>query len=147
MKNIDIFGDGSCLGNPGVGGWGAILRFESNGKIHEKKLVGGAKLTTNNQMELTAVIEALKALKEPCRVTIYSDSSYVCKGINEWLAGWVLKRFKNVKNPELWSEYLLVSKPHSIKAQWVRGHAGHTENEECDKMAREFAENLRNGIK
>jgi ribonuclease HI len=143
MKKIDLFCDGSCLGNPGVGGWGAILRFENTGKVHEKRLGGGAQLTTNNQMELIAVIESLKALKEPCSVTLYSDSSYVCRGINEWLVGWVAKNFKNVKNPDLWKAYLEASKQHKIKAVWVRGHVGHIENEECDKMAREFAEQMK----
>jgi len=140
MKHIDIFCDGSCLGNPGAGGWGAILRFDQNGKIHEKRLFGGMAHTTNNQMELIAVIEALKALKEPCDITLYSDSSYVCKGINEWLGGWIKKGFKNIKNQELWEAYIKESRSHKIKAKWIKGHAGHIENEECDKMAREIAE-------
>lgn len=135
MKSICLFSDGSCLGNPGAGGWAYILRY----KNFEKKASGRDPYTTNNKMELTAVIEGLKAIKEPCRVEIYSDSSYVVKGINEWLDGWVKKNFKNVKNPELWSEYLRASRPHQITAYWVKGHDGHPENEECDKMARDEA--------
>ena len=140
MKKIEIYCDGSCLGNQGPGGWGAILRFKTGDKVHEKRLSEGAAHTTNNQMELTAVIESLKTLKEPCEIDMYSDSSYVCRGINEWLNGWVKKGFKNVKNPELWQEYLIVSKTHKVNAIWVKGHAGHAENEECDNMAREVAE-------
>ena len=136
VKKVSIFSDGSSLGNPGPGGWGTILRF---GK-HEKELSGGEAETTNNRMELRAVIEGLKALKESCDVTIYSDSSYVVKAINEWLPAWIARGFKKVKNPELWKEYLEAAKPHRIHAVWVKGHAGHPENERCDKMARETAE-------
>lgn len=145
MKQIDIFCDGSCLGNPGPGGWGAILRFKSGENVHEKKMSGGSSFTTNNQMELTAVIESLKALKEPCSVTLYSDSNYVCQGINEWIFGWMKKNFKNVKNPELWQDYLKVARTHKVVAKWVKGHAGHTENEECDTMAKQVAEKYRSG--
>jgi ribonuclease HI len=98
-------------------------------------------------MELKAVIEGLKALKEPCDVTITSDSSYVVKGINEWLSGWIKKDFKKVKNPDLWQEYVKVSKPHRVKAIWVRGHAGHEENERCDDIARGEAEVLQEKAK
>ena len=135
LKKIEIFTDGSSLGNPGPGGWCAILRY----KNHEKTLSGGEEHTTNNKMELTAVIEALKDLKEPCEIDLYSDSTYVLKGISEWLEGWVMKNFKNVKNPELWQEFLEVSKPHKINVKWVKGHAGHRENEICDKIARKEA--------
>ncbi len=135
MKKIQIFTDGSSLGNPGPGGWCAILRY----KGHEKILSGGEEYTTNNKMELTAVIEALKALKEPCEIDLYSDSTYVLKGINEWLDNWVKKNFKNVKNPELWREFLEISKPHKINIFWVKGHSGHKENEICDKIAKEEA--------
>ncbi len=106
MKKIEIFTDGSSLGNPGPGGWCAILRY----KEKEKILKGGEKHTTNNKMELKAVIEAIKALKEPCEIDLYADSTYVLKGISEWLENWVKKDFKNVKNPELWREFLEISK-------------------------------------
>ena len=139
MKKVSIYSDGSSLGNPGPGGWGTILRF---GK-HEKELSGGEAMTTNNRMELTAVIEGLKALKEPCDVTIYSDSSYVVKAINEWLPQWVARNFKKVKNPELWKAYLEAAKPHKIRAVWVKGHAGHPENERCDELARSVAERIK----
>ncbi len=135
MKKVYLFSDGSSLGNPGPGGYCAILRY----KDKEKVIRGGQKHVTNNQMELKAVIEGLKALKEPCEVEIYSDSNYVVKAINEWLNGWVKKDFKNVKNVDLWKEYLKVSKNHKIKAIWVRGHSGHRENEICDKIAKEEA--------
>ena len=135
LKKIEIFTDGSSLGNPGPGGWCAILRY----KNHEKTLSGGEEYTTNNKMELMAVIEALKVLKEPCEIDLYSDSTYVLKGISEWLEGWVRKNFKNVKNPELWQEFLELSKPHKINVNWVKGHSGHRENEICDKIAREEA--------
>jgi len=139
MKKVSIYSDGSSLGNPGPGGWGTILRFGR----HEKELSGGEAMTTNNRMELTAVIEGLKALKEPCDVTIYSDSSYVVKAINEWLPQWVARNFKKVKNPELWKAYLEAAKPHKIKAVWVKGHAGHPENERCDELARSVAERIK----
>ena len=139
MKQVAIYSDGSSLGNPGPGGWGTILRFGP----HEKELVGGEPMTTNNRMELRAVIEGLKALKEPCDVTIYSDSSYVVNAINEWLDNWIARDFKKVKNPELWREYIKAAKPHRVKAVWVRGHAGHPENERCDELARGYAEKLK----
>ena len=135
MKQVTLFCDGSSLGNPGPGGYGGILRY---GK-YEKEYGGYDLHTTNNKMELKAVIEGLKMLKEPCEVQIVSDSSYVVKGINEWLPNWQKKEFKKVKNPELWKEYIHVAKPHKIKATWVRGHNGHTENERCDAIAKEQA--------
>ncbi len=138
MKQVHLFSDGSSLGNPGRGGYCAILRYQDKEKI----ISGAQNDATNNQMELKAVIEGLKALKEPCSVEIVSDSSYVVKGINEWLDGWVKKEFKKVKNPDLWREYLEVAKPHRINATWVRGHAGHAENEKCDRIAKEEAEKL-----
>jgi len=139
MKRVTIFSDGSSLGNPGPGGYGVILRYGNR----EKELTGGEPMTTNNRMELMAVIEGLKALKEPCEVTIYSDSSYVVKAINEWLDDWVRRDFKKVKNPDLWREYLKVAKPHKVKAVWVRGHNGHPENERCDELARKTAERFK----
>ncbi len=139
MKQVHLYSDGSSLGNPGFGGYCAILKYQG----HEKVVSGAQAEATNNQMELKAVIEGLKMLKEPCYVEITSDSSYVVKGINEWLLGWIKKGFKKVKNPELWQEYVEVAKGHHIKAFWVRGHAGHEENEKCDKIARGEAENLK----
>ena len=135
MKKIEIFTDGSSLGNPGAGGWCALLRY----KEKEKIISGGEEYTTNNKMELTAVIEALKILKEPCEIELFSDSTYVLKGINEWLEGWVKKNFKNVKNTELWKKFLEVSKPHKIHINWIKGHSGHKENEICDKIAKREA--------
>lgn len=144
MKQINLYSDGSSLGNPGPGGWGTILEY--NG--HIKEFSGGNPMTTNNQMELQGVIEGLKRLKEPCKVHIISDSKYVVQAINEWLVGWVRNGFKTaakkpVKNIELWQEYIEVSKPHTITAEWVKGHAGHEENERCDILARTQAEKLK----
>lgn len=144
MKQINLYSDGSSLGNPGPGGWGTILEFQGK----EKELSGGQMNTTNNQMELQGVIEGLKALKEPCDVHVISDSTYVVKAINEWLAGWIRNNFrgsnkKPIKNIDFWKEYIEVSKPHKIKATWVKGHAGHNHNERCDILARTFAENLK----
>ena len=135
MKKVEIFTDGSSLGNPGPGGWCALLRY----KNHEKILSGGEDYTTNNRMELIAVIEALKALKEPCEVELFSDSTYVLKGIDEWLEGWIKKDFKKVKNVDLWKKFIDLSKKHKININWVKGHSGHKENEICDKIARKEA--------
>ena len=143
MKHVDIFTDGACSGNPGPGGWGAILRY---GKT-EKELSGGEALTTNNQMEMTAVIEALKLLKEPCDVTLTTDSQYVVRGMTEWLRGWIAKGWKTsskkeVANQELWQKLSELSLAHTIHWVWVKGHAGHPENERCDELARSFIEQL-----
>jgi ribonuclease HI len=139
LKTVTLFCDGSALGNPGPGGYGAILRF---GEV-EKIISGGEKHTTNNRMELLAVIEGLRALKEPCKVTLISDSSYVVRGINEWLGGWVKRNFAKVKNPDLWNDYLSVSKIHTVHGVWVRGHNGHPENERCDEIAKAEAEKFK----
>ena len=139
MKKISLFCDGSSLGNPGAGGYCAILRF---GNV-ERVVSGGMANATNNQMELLAVIEGLAVLKEPCDVTLISDSSYVIKGINEWLEGWKRKDFAKVKNPELWQRYVEVSKNHKVRGIWVRGHDGHAENEMCDKIAKEEATKIK----
>jgi ribonuclease HI len=143
LKKITLFSDGSALGNPGPGGYGAILRYGDKERI----ISGGEEHTTNNRMELLGVIEGLRALKEPCDVTIISDSSYVIKGINEWLEGWIKRNFAKVKNPDLWQEYLRVSQPHQIHGVWVRGHNGHPENERCDVIAKEEAEKFKKGLK
>lgn len=139
MKHIYLFCDGSSLGNPGYGGWASILRYKDTQKI----ICGSQENATNNQMELKAVVEALKILKEPCFVELLSDSSYVVKGINEWLQNWVKKDFKNVKNIPLWKEYLHVSTSHKVKASWVKGHSGHEQNEQCDTIARQEAQKLK----
>lgn len=139
MKKIALFSDGSSLGNPGFGGYCAILKYGD-----KERIVSGAQRdATNNQMELLAVIKGLEALKEPCEVTITSDSSYVVKGINEWLVGWIKKEFAKVKNPELWKAYIKASQGHKVKAIWVRGHDGHEENERCDKIAKDEAMRLK----
>jgi ribonuclease HI len=143
LKKIILFSDGSALGNPGPGGYGAILRYGDKERI----ISGGEEHTTNNRMELLGVIEGLRALKEPCDVTIISDSSYVIKGINEWLEGWIKRNFAKVKNPDLWQEYIRVAKPHRINGVWVRGHNGHPENERCDLIARDEAEKFKKGLK
>jgi len=143
VKKITLFSDGSALGNPGPGGYGTILRFGDKEKI----ITGSEIHTTNNRMELLAVIEGLRALKEPCEVDVVSDSSYVTKGINEWLRGWIKKDFKKVKNPDLWREYIEVSEPHTVNGIWVRGHDGHPENERCDKLARDEAQKVKDGEK
>ena len=142
LKKITLFSDGSALGNPGPGGYGVVLRFGDK----EREIVGGEIHTTNNRMELLGVIEGLRALKEPCDIEIISDSSYVVKGINEWLSGWIKRDFKKVKNIDLWKEYREVSKQHRVKATWVRGHDGHKENERCDKLARDYAQQIKDNL-
>lgn len=142
MKTICLFSDGSCLNNPGPGGWACILEF--NGVV--KELCGGEPDTTNNQMELRAVIEGLRALKEPCNVRLFTDSSYVANAINEWLSSWQRKNFKNVKNVPLWQEFLEISRPHKITATWIKAHNGHPQNERCDKLAREQASKISQGV-
>lgn len=137
MKHVEIFTDGACSGNPGPGGFGAILRY--NG--YTKEISGGEPNTTNNRMELRGVIEALKALKEPCSVTITSDSKYVCDAITKGWAkswrshGWVKSDKKKALNPDLWEELLNLLEKHTVKIIWVKGHAGHPENERCDELA------------
>lgn len=136
MDHVEIFTDGACSGNPGPGGWGTILRA----KGQEKELSGGEKQTTNNQMEMMAVIIGLEALTRPCQVKVTTDSQYVLKGMTEWLAGWKAKNWKTstkkpVKNVELWQRLDKAAQPHKIEWQWVRGHQGHPENERADKLA------------
>ncbi len=135
---VEIYADGACSGNPGVGGFGAILR---SGK-KEKELSGCEEMTTNNRMELMGVITALEVLKKPCRVKITTDSNYIVKGMNEWIKGWIKNNWKNsqkkdVLNRDLWERLLNASKPHDIKWLWIKGHNGHVENERCDELARE----------
>ncbi|MFZ5512220.1 MAG: ribonuclease HI [Pseudomonadota bacterium] len=134
---VDIFTDGACSGNPGPGGWGVVLRMGS----HEKELFGGDPATTNNRMELTAVIRALEALKRPVTVRVHTDSQYVQKGISEWIHAWKRRGWKTadrqpVKNDDLWRELDTLSSRHRIEWHWVRGHAGHPDNERADRLAR-----------
>lgn len=141
MKKIQIFTDGSCLGNPGPGGYGAILKY----KAHVKELSAGFRNTTNNRMELLATIKALETLKEPCEVDLTTDSQYVRKGITEWVSGWKKKGWKTankkpVKNQDLWMALDKQVQPHKVRWHWVKGHAGHPENERCDELARTAAE-------
>ncbi|MCQ2464742.1 MAG: ribonuclease HI [Oscillospiraceae bacterium] len=137
MKQVQIFTDGACSGNPGPGGWGAILRYGE----HEKELSGGDAHTTNNRMELTAVIKSLDALKEPCSVILTTDSQYVVNSVTKgWVYGWAKKNWikeKNqpVPNAELWQQLLPLLKKHNVEFVWVRGHNGHPENERCDELA------------
>ena len=137
MKKVEIFTDGACLGNPGPGGWGAILRY--NGR--EKEISGGNPDTTNNRMELSAVISALNQLKEPCEVTLYSDSKYVCDAISKGWAkswqsnGWRKKDRSPALNSDLWEQLLSLLEKHKLAIIWVKGHAGHPENERCDQLA------------
>ncbi len=137
MKHIDIFTDGACSGNPGPGGWGAILRY--NGV--EKELSGSEKETTNNRMELTAVIKAFEALKEPCEATVYTDSKYVCDAIvKRWVYSWKANGWRKADkkpalNVDLWEQLLSLLDKHTAEFVWLKGHAGHPENERCDKMA------------
>ena len=133
---VEIFSDGACKGNPGPGGWGAVLRYGAN----EKELWGGEASTTNNRMELTAVIMSLEALKRPCRVRITTDSQYVKRGVNEWMArwkrnGWRTADRKPVKNRDLWERLDQALSRHAPEWKWVKGHAGHPENERADRLA------------
>ncbi|HDR1496545.1 TPA: ribonuclease HI [Pasteurella multocida] len=142
QKQIEIFTDGSCLGNPGPGGIGVLLRY----KQHEKQISAGYFLTTNNRMELRAVIEALNTLKEPCSVTLHSDSQYMKNGITKWIFNWKKNNWKAstgkpVKNQDLWIQLVQAIQRHHINWQWVKGHSGHIENEICDQLAKAGAEN------
>ncbi|MDR2646763.1 MAG: ribonuclease HI [Oscillospiraceae bacterium] len=138
MKKIELFCDGACSGNPGPGGWGCVLRY--NG--HEKELSGGEAQTTNNRMELTALLEGLRALKEPCKVIVTTDSRYVADGISKgWAVRWQQNGWRKADkspalNPELWEALLAEIAKHSVTLHWVRGHNGHPENERCDALAR-----------
>lgn len=134
---VNLFTDGACSGNPGPGGWGVLLRYRE----HEKELSGGEPATTNNRMEMLAVINGLEALKQPSRVRICTDSQYVMKGITEWLAAWKRRGWKTadrkpVKNVDLWQRLETALAPHRVEWQWVRGHNGHPENERVDELAR-----------
>lgn len=143
-KVVDIFTDGACSGNPGPGGWGAILRY---GAV-EKELYGGDPATTNNRMELMAAIQALEALKRPMTVRLYTDSEYVKNGITQWIHGWKARGWKTadkkpVKNEDLWRRLDEAKQRHAIEFHWVRGHAGHPENERADALARQGIADIR----
>ena len=143
---VELFTDGACLGNPGPGGWAYILRHPTTGKAREA--AGGETRTTNNRMELTAVIRGLEALSRPSRIALCADSQYVLKGLSEWMPGWKRRGWrtaakKPVLNAELWQTLDELAHRHEIEVAWTRGHAGHTENERCDLLARTEAEKLR----
>ena len=138
MKNVKIYTDGACKGNPGKGGWGAVLQYGET----EKVISGFQANTTNNIMELTAAVEALKVLKEPCNIVLTTDSTYVKNGISTWIFnwkknGWKTASRKPVKNKLLWQELDAICQNHSIQWEWVKGHSGHPENERCDELANE----------
>ena len=144
MKAVTIFTDGACKGNPGPGGWGAILRMGE----HEKELSGGEAETTNNRMELMGAIMALRALKQPCEVTLHTDSKYVIDGITSWIFGWQRNGWVNaakkpVANADLWQDLIAAAHPHRIAWQWVKGHAGNADNERADRLASAAAEAAR----
>lgn len=146
MKHVKIYTDGACSGNPGPGGWGAILRHGET----DRELSGGAADTTNNRMELMAAISSLKALKTPCKVDLYTDSSYVRDGINGWINGWKRNGWKTaarkpVKNADLWQELDSARNGHEVTWHWVKGHAGHPENERADELARTAMEPYKTG--
>ena len=148
LKNntiVEIFTDGACKGNPGPGGYGAILKYGEN----IKELSGYDPSTTNNRMELTAIIESLRRIKRPCDIKIVTDSNYAVKGMTEWLPVWLRTNWKNsqnkpVQNRDLWEELIKLCKPHRIEWKWIKGHNGHEENERCDELARK---SIRNNIK
>ncbi|MDZ7753079.1 MAG: ribonuclease HI [Gammaproteobacteria bacterium] len=141
---VELYTDGACSGNPGPGGWGVLMRYDG----HERTLSGGEAATTNNRMELMAAIQGLEALKRPCTVRLYTDSQYVQKGISEWLANWKARGWrtaakKPVKNEDLWRRLDAATARHAVSWHWVRGHAGHPENERADALAREGMANRR----
>ncbi|MBL4910093.1 MAG: ribonuclease HI [Alteromonadaceae bacterium] len=141
QKHVEIFTDGSCLGNPGPGGYGAVLKYKDN----IKELSQGYQLTTNNRMEMLATIVALQSLKEPCTVTLTTDSQYVRQGITQWITKWQKNNWKtasrqDVKNVDLWKKLHQENQRHKVQWNWVKGHSGHVENERCDDLARQAAE-------
>lgn len=143
MKTVEIFSDGACRGNPGPGGWGVLLRYGKN----ERSLCGAEQDTTNNRMELTAALEGLKSLKEPCSVILTTDSQYLRKGITEWIISWKAKGWKTsarqpVKNQDLWQAIDEVAQQHNIEWRWVKGHTGHRENEIADQLANQAIDEL-----
>lgn len=144
LKQIQMYTDGACKGNPGVGGWGTLLRYGA----HEKELFGGEAHTTNNRMELLAVIEGLKSVKTRCEIAVYTDSVYVQKGVTEWLVNWKARGWKTadkkpVKNDDLWRELDSLLHTHQLSWHWVKGHAGHVDNERADDLANRGVEMIR----
>lgn len=144
MKHVVIYTDGACRGNPGPGGWGALLQYGG----HEKILSGAEDLTTNNRMELMAAIQALAALKSPCKIDLYTDSKYVQKGISEWIAGWKARGWKKadkkpVMNDDLWKMLDAEAARHEVKWHWVKGHSGHPENDRVDQIANDAIDDLK----
>ena len=140
MKKVELFTDGACKGNPGPGGWGALLRMG----VHEKEFSGSEAVTTNNRMEMTGAIRGLQALREPCEVHLHTDSRYVIDGITKWIFGWQKNGWKNaqkkpVLNADLWEELLAATRRHKIEWIWVKGHDGHPENERVDRLASDAA--------
>ena len=143
MKTVNIYTDGACRGNPGVGGWGALIEYEN----HNKDIFGGEKLTTNNQMELMAAIQGLKALSEKCIVNLTTDSKYVMDGINSWIKNWKRNNWKNsqkqnVKNKDLWIQLDKLNEQHDVRWHWVKGHSGHPQNELADQLANKGIDSL-----
>ena len=143
MKTVNIYTDGACRGNPGVGGWGALIEYEN----HNKEIFGGEKLTTNNQMELMAAIQGLKALSEKCIVNLTTDSKYVMDGINSWIKNWKKNNWKNsqkqnVKNKDLWIQLDKLNEQHDVRWHWVKGHSGHPQNELADQLANKGIDSL-----
>jgi ribonuclease HI len=144
---VELYCDGACLGNPGPGGWAYLLRLRAPGGTREKEGAGAEPETTNNRMELSGAIQGLSALSRPCEVALFCDSQYVVKGIQSWLAGWKRAGWRKadkqpVLNADLWQELDRLLQQHRVEASWVRGHAGHTENERVDTLAREAAEKI-----
>ena len=143
MKTVNIYTDGACRGNPGVGGWGVLIEYEN----HNKEMFGGEKITTNNQMELMAAIQGLKALSEKCIVNLTTDSKYVMDGINSWIINWKKNHWKNsqkqnVNNKDLWIQLDKLNSQHDVKWYWVKGHSGHPQNELADQLANKGIDNL-----
>ena len=143
MKTVNIYTDGACRGNPGVGGWGVLIEYEN----HNKEMFGGEKITTNNQMELMAAIQGLKALSEKCIVNLTTDSKYVMDSINSWIINWKKNNWKNsqkqnVKNKDLWIQLDKLNSQHDVKWYWVKGHSGHPQNELADQLANKGIDNL-----
>jgi ribonuclease HI len=141
---VEIFTDGACSGNPGPGGYGAVLKY----RRQVKEISGCEHETTNNRMEMTAIIEALRQLKRPCKIKVITDSNYVVKGMTEWLPGWVRRKWLNsqkkpVLNRDLWEELMKLNQTHQIRWIWIKGHNGHPENERCDQLARDAIKNCR----
>lgn len=144
LKQVHVYTDGACLGNPGPGGWAALLRFG----VHERELVGGEALSTNNRMELMAAIRALEALSEPCEVVLHTDSQYVRRGITEWMPNWLRRNWRTaggdpVKNQDLWQRLHDAAARHRVDWRWVKGHAGDPDNERVDELARTEAERFK----